>query len=342
VGTKAPFPFAIHDTVLAGGSPNNCVITTAASSESNNLEDDGAGQCGLGAANHDLIGADPQLASSLADNGGPTQTLAPATTSPILGAGGQCLDPTATPPNQPLTVDQRGQPRPNPCDIGAFQAQLPTNTLRPVITGTVARGQTLICSQGSWTGDGPFDFAYRWLRNGAVIAGTTTNTYVIGALDAGQTLACQVTAIHYGSRSATSSFVTVTPYPVITVLKVSVSASALIISLGCRGSGGQRCIGLLRLTVVEKLRGGRVIAVAAASVSTRTRTITVGRRAYSILARHTASIRVPLKPGGTRLLAQFSRLPVMLTVAQSTALGTGNVASRFLTIRPAHQTRRRR
>jgi hypothetical protein len=136
-----PYTFMVHDTIVAGGiapSVSDCefhLATNPLTSEGNNLEDDTSGQCGFSAANHDLVNLSPQLPSALASNGGLTQTLAPAAGSPVLGAGGQCLDPTSLPPNQPLLVDQRGLPRANPCDIGAFQSQppVPTAHTAPVV-----------------------------------------------------------------------------------------------------------------------------------------------------------------------------------------------------------------
>ena len=53
---------------------------------------------------------DPQL-GPLADNGGPTRTMAPLPGSPALAAGTDC------PP-----TDQRGTPRAEPCTLGAFEA----------------------------------------------------------------------------------------------------------------------------------------------------------------------------------------------------------------------------
>jgi hypothetical protein len=54
--------------------------------------------------------ADPLL-GALADNGGPTPTLVPASNSPLRGAAHDC------PP-----TDQRGQPRnPSQCTIGAVE-----------------------------------------------------------------------------------------------------------------------------------------------------------------------------------------------------------------------------
>jgi len=332
VGINPPYPYAIHDTIVAGEGQDSCVIHSPAASESYNLEDDAADSCGFSSANHDLVGANPELPSSLANNGGPTQTLAPAPGSPVLGAGGQCMDPTSNPPNQPLTVDQRGEPRATPCDIGAFQAQRPLNTVRPTFTGTASRGHTLICSQGDWTGDGSLQYSFAWLRNGVPISGATTNSYVVGKHDPGQSLACRVTATYYGSVAAVSKFAVVTSYPLTMLLRARVSHGTVIVDLSCRGVNGQRCSGRMQLTVVEKLRGSRVIAVAARA---KTKTVTVAQRKYSLLARHTATIKLTVNANGAQLLRRFRGLPVLLKVSQTTALRTATVASRKLKLRPA-------
>jgi hypothetical protein len=52
---------------------------------------------------------DPEL-GALGDNGGPTQTLVPSSSSPAIGLGTDC------PP-----VDQRGEPRAEPCTLGAAE-----------------------------------------------------------------------------------------------------------------------------------------------------------------------------------------------------------------------------
>ena len=81
----------------------------------------------MNGANGDLVGtaASPINAqlSPLQDNGGPTLTVALLPGSPALGAGA-CTDANGA----PLTVDQRGFPRPQVtgCDIGAFENQAPT------------------------------------------------------------------------------------------------------------------------------------------------------------------------------------------------------------------------
>jgi hypothetical protein len=91
-----------------------------------NLDSDGTSGF-VNGANGDLVGttASPIGAKlgPLQDNGGPTRTVALRPGSPALGAAA-CTDANGA----PLTVDQRGFPRPQVagCDIGAFENQAPT------------------------------------------------------------------------------------------------------------------------------------------------------------------------------------------------------------------------
>jgi hypothetical protein len=94
---------------VASGGTNNCKPAAVASGH--NIEDDAEGQCGF-----DMAGVNPLL-QALADNGGPTKTMA-------LGAGSPAID-AAGPGGCVEGVDQRGIARPQPggglCDLGAFE-----------------------------------------------------------------------------------------------------------------------------------------------------------------------------------------------------------------------------
>ena len=82
----------------------------------------------------------PPLIGDLADNAGPTRTVALLAGSPALGgAGGPCVQINGA---TPLDHDQRGLVRANPCDIGAFQHQNPQITLDPTLDGLPQVGQT--------------------------------------------------------------------------------------------------------------------------------------------------------------------------------------------------------
>jgi hypothetical protein len=80
----------------------------------------------------------------------------------------------------------------------------PANSVLPAITGTTTVGQTLTCSNGTWSNSPTF--ARQWLRDGQPIAGATAATRVLAAGDAGALMSCRVTATANGvSQSATSA-----------------------------------------------------------------------------------------------------------------------------------------
>ena len=100
---------------IAGGDCTGEIDTTL----NNLIEDTSANACGLpNGVNGNIIGTDPSL-DSLADNGGPTQTLALTVGSSAIDAGD---DSTCT--SSPVSsLDQRGVTRPvgAHCDIGAYE-----------------------------------------------------------------------------------------------------------------------------------------------------------------------------------------------------------------------------
>jgi hypothetical protein len=71
----------------------------------------------------------------------------------------------------------------------------PEDIVRPAIAGTAKAGSTLFCSPGSWSG-GTVSYAYQWSRDGTPIAGATSSTYKVLAIDEGNTLACATTAVN--------------------------------------------------------------------------------------------------------------------------------------------------
>jgi CSLREA domain-containing protein len=108
----------LKNTIVAN-NPNgrNCKRLGRMTDGGYNLED--GNSCGFSAAKNSLPSTNPKLASSLADNGGPTKTIALFTGSPAINAIPQGTNGCGT----TITTDQRGVSRPqgNRCDIGAFE-----------------------------------------------------------------------------------------------------------------------------------------------------------------------------------------------------------------------------
>ncbi len=112
LGLVEPFERGVVNSIIAGNAGGDCESELTIDSGHNIV---GSTCEPATPVASDLVGLDPQL-SPLAANGGRTETMAPATTSPAIGAG----DQTACP-----AVDQRGVPRTGGCDIGAYQPATP-------------------------------------------------------------------------------------------------------------------------------------------------------------------------------------------------------------------------
>jgi hypothetical protein len=92
------------------------------------------------------------------------------------------------------------------------QSGAPVNTSRPTISGTASVGNRLQATRGSWSGDQPMTFGYRWIRcdtqgnTCSDLGGADENTYVVQSADVGRTLRVRVTARNdAGTRTATSA-----------------------------------------------------------------------------------------------------------------------------------------
>jgi hypothetical protein len=124
--------FASFGTVVARASGGvNCEVLTPGSLGYNYSDDTTCGFTGTG----DRQGAaDPQL-GALAANGGPTLTMLPASTSPLLDAipVGACAGPEPG-----VDDDQRGIARPQGtgCDVGAVEVEVVIPVvIQPTFTG---------------------------------------------------------------------------------------------------------------------------------------------------------------------------------------------------------------
>jgi len=101
---------------------------------------------------------------------------------------------------------------------GAFVATIgPYNTALPAVTGTLAQGDTLTATTGTWAGDATITYARQWQHgpgadandpSWANIAAATGSTYVLAAGDVGKYVRCKITATNTtGSTVAFSNIV---------------------------------------------------------------------------------------------------------------------------------------
>ena len=76
----------------------------------------------------------------------------------------------------------------------------------PTISGTVKAGSVLTAAPGAWT-PAPDAFGYKWLRDGAPIAGATSASYLLGSADVGHKISVITTAsaLGYNALAKTSA-----------------------------------------------------------------------------------------------------------------------------------------
>jgi hypothetical protein len=108
----------VQNTIMAGGTGGECdLVASAMSDQGGNFSIDGS--CGFSqASSHNSASVAALDLVPLADNGGPTQTVALLPGSLAVNAGVACPPPV---------TDQRGVPRPQgaACDSGAFEVEPP-------------------------------------------------------------------------------------------------------------------------------------------------------------------------------------------------------------------------
>ena len=99
---------------------------------------------------------------------------------------------------------------------------LPVNIEAPIISGNTVYGSTLtLTGEGIWIGNPSPTLSFQWLRNGVVIGGATSITYVTLLTDVGQPITCRVTGTNsVGSVDAISNAITVTSLPSNTIAPV--------------------------------------------------------------------------------------------------------------------------
>ena len=91
----------------------------------------------------------------------------------------------------------------SPCETS--DAKAPHNVRLPTVRGNPVVGRTVTCRPGSWTGQEPIVFSYRWLRGTKVLTHAVGRTRVLAKADRGRTIACRVWAGNASGAAAATS-----------------------------------------------------------------------------------------------------------------------------------------
>lgn len=76
----------------------------------------------------------------------------------------------------------------------------PVMSVAPAITGTAQAGETLTCSNGTFSGTNN-TYSFQWYANGTSVQDATSNTYVLTSADVGKIFTCRVMAKNDGGNA---------------------------------------------------------------------------------------------------------------------------------------------
>jgi hypothetical protein len=127
---------------------------------------------------------------------------------------------------------------------------------------------------------------------------------------------------------------------------VRVSGATASVTMRCVGSATKSCRDKLTLQVVETVRDGKVIAIAAQAPSPskgqgtrRERIVVLASRSLTLAGGSSRTVQLSLSDTGRRLLAAYHRLHVELLVARTSGQTSQTVAMRTMTFSAKPRTR---
>jgi hypothetical protein len=268
---------------------------------------------------------------------------APCQSLPAAGGGAQAvsaplagLQPNRTYHYRLLASSAAGAAAsPDATFTTAISTQVPLVFPHPSISGTPAVNQRLSCRSGVPSGTGA-QLTYLWLRDLRPIPSSSGSTYLVKGADSGHHLQCQVTATNGGgSATARSGFVTI-PFQGVpasrgetVVGRAHARGARVTVPVICSPLAPGGCRLVVRVTVVETLRAGRLLAVTATPAPARPaagggrlsrRTVTLAAATARLGRGQRGAVTLLLSSAGRRLLASRHRLSVRVAV-RGTVIG---------------------
>jgi hypothetical protein len=219
-------------------------------------------------------------------------------------------------------TDSQGEATPATIAIAVETA--PALVSGPAVSGSARPGHALTCSRGTWTGTAPLGYAYRWTRDGSVVAGRDAPPYTVGVADGGRRLACAVTAANAaGSASASSAAVAVAA-ATFTLGKVTADARG---SLSIRIVAGD---------------GGRVRATASFVARTGAKAVAYGSTSARVAKAGAVTLHLAAGTVARRRLRAHAQVRVSVAITFTPPHGRATTKRTQLTVRgPRHAARGR-
>jgi hypothetical protein len=176
----------------------------------------------------------------------------------------------------------------------------------------------------------PFATALTGLR-----AATTIHYRVVAVSDFGTFVGADETLTTASTPPAPGPVGTLIGHVKVSAARVSGSTASVRVS--CTGPAGATCLLAFKLTVIETLKGHKLVAITAGANRRKTRKVVqVGTANASLKADQTQTVRIGLNRTGKRLFASRHGLTAKLQVTQPTANGGATtVSTQIVTFKPA-------
>lgn len=217
-GADVPLP-----PVVVSASPGSLIagqqVTVSWSGISNPTSDDWFGLYQPGAADGAYL--DWFYADSCTQTAaGPTSATGSCTYTMPPTPGSYEIRLYSTPASGLLTASSSITSLPPP-PVNSAPPAISVNSAAPAISGEAGAGvafpgDTLTCSNGSWSGS-PSAFMYQWDSDGSALAGATAQSYLASQDELGDALSCTVAAANAGGSGSpvtSATIAVVSPQPV--------------------------------------------------------------------------------------------------------------------------------
>jgi Putative Ig domain len=196
-------------------------------------------------------------------------------------------------------------------------------------TATTGDAYTASLSATGGTGNGTWSVTSGSLPPGlnlnpstGVISGTpstaTASTFTVGLSDNGpplQTTSADFSITVDAPAPGKPTAIDAPPSPKTTLRSVRLKHHKLVVTLSCAGTTAQVCSGTMTVTVIERWRGRKLVAVtASAKPKLRARTVVLAKATFHTKGQSGETATIRLNALGQQLLAKRHRLNARLTI----------------------------
>lgn len=221
----------------------------------------------------------------------------------------------------------------------------PASLSPPGVSGRAVRGDTVTETHGAWT-NSPASFAYQWEdcdpsgRGCVAIAGATTQTFTVGAADAGHTIRVRESAANANGAGAAASLATGVVPGVVTpsaaqirkVLSSAIAVRGKVASIGAIRKAGGETVPVRALVAGTEVLAWYFLSPSRHRNGGHARKVLVATGRLVFAAPGAGRLKLRLTSAGRTLLTRTRRLSLTATVTFTPVARYAVIAAGLLTL----------